>query len=41
MSTDRPKRDAMSIEEATFSNMWEIGAIGEVSEWKGKRQHLQ
>jgi len=24
MSTDRPTRDAMSIEEATISNMWEI-----------------
>jgi len=24
MSHDRPNRDAMSIEEATFSNMWEI-----------------
>jgi hypothetical protein len=24
MSNDRPKRDSMSIEEATVSNMWEI-----------------
>ena len=24
MSDDRPKPDAMSLEEATFSNMWEI-----------------
>ena len=24
MSDDRPKRDTMSIEEATVSNMWEI-----------------
>jgi hypothetical protein len=24
MSDDRPKRDAMSLEEATISNMWEI-----------------
>jgi len=23
MSNDRPKRDSMSIEEATVSNMWE------------------
>jgi hypothetical protein len=26
MSADRPKRDSMSIEEATVSNMWEIAA---------------
>jgi len=26
MSIDRPKRDSMSIEEATVSNMWEIAA---------------
>jgi hypothetical protein len=31
----RPKRDAMSIEEATVSNMWEIAAIAEVLERKG------
>jgi hypothetical protein len=24
MSTDRPTRDSMSLEEATVSNMWEI-----------------
>jgi hypothetical protein len=24
MSTDRPTRDSMSLEEATISNMWEI-----------------
>jgi len=24
MSDDRPKRDAMSLEEATISNMWEL-----------------
>jgi hypothetical protein len=24
MNSDRPKRDSMSIEEATVSNMWEI-----------------
>ena len=35
MSTDRPKRDSMSIEEATVSNMWEIAAIVEVLEQKG------
>ena len=35
MSTDRPKRDAMSIEEATISNMWEVAAIVEVFERKG------
>jgi hypothetical protein len=27
MSNDHPKRDSMSIEEATISNMWEIAAI--------------
>jgi hypothetical protein len=34
MSTDRSKRDSMSIEEATISNMWEIAAIVEVHECK-------
>jgi hypothetical protein len=35
MSEQRPKRDSMSIEEATVSNMWEIAAIVEVLERKG------
>jgi len=35
MSTDRPKRESMSIEEATVSNMWEITAIVEVLERLG------
>jgi len=35
MSDDRPKRDSMSIEEATISNMWEIAAIVELLERKG------
>lgn len=35
MSTDRPKRQTMSIEEATISNMWEIAALVEVLERKG------
>jgi hypothetical protein len=35
MSTDRPKRQSMSVEEATISNMWEIAAIVEVLEKKG------
>jgi hypothetical protein len=26
MSTDRPNRETMSIEEATISNVWEIAA---------------
>jgi hypothetical protein len=30
MSDPRPKRDTMSIEEATISNMWEIAAIVEM-----------
>jgi hypothetical protein len=29
MRDDRPKRDAMSLDEATISNMWEIAAIVE------------
>ena len=33
--SDRPKRDSMTIEEATVSNMWEIAAIVEVLERKG------
>ncbi|MDR4470342.1 MAG: hypothetical protein MRJ68_18930 [Nitrospira sp.] len=33
--SDRPKRQTMSIEEATISNMWEIAAIVEVLERKG------
>jgi len=35
MSTDRPTRETMSLEEATISNMWEIPAIVEVLERKG------
>ena len=35
MSSDRPKRESMSIEEATISNMWEIAAIVELLEQKG------
>jgi hypothetical protein len=35
VSTDRPKRESMSIEEATISNMWEIAAIVELLERKG------
>ena len=35
MSDQRPKRDSMSIEEATVSNMWKIAAIVEVLERKG------
>lgn len=35
MSEQRPKREAMSLEEATVSNMWEIAAIVEVLERKG------
>ena len=34
MSDDRPKRDTMSIEEATVSNMWEIARYFEVLERK-------
>ncbi len=35
MSGDRPKRESMSLEEATVSNMWEIAAIVDVLERKG------
>lgn len=35
MSTDRPKRESLSLEEATVSNMWEMAAIVEVLERKG------
>jgi hypothetical protein len=35
MNDHRAKRDSMSIEEATVSNMWEIAAIVEVLERKG------
>lgn len=35
MSTDRPTREAMSIEEATISNMCEIAVMVEVLERKG------
>jgi hypothetical protein len=33
--SDRPRRETMSLEEATISNMWEIAAIVEVLERKG------
>jgi hypothetical protein len=35
MSDECPKRDSMSVEEATISNMWEIAAIVELLEQKG------
>jgi len=35
MSDDRPRRDTMSLEEATISNMWEIAVMVEVLERKG------
>jgi hypothetical protein len=35
MSSDRPKRQSMSIEEATISTMWEMAALVEVLERKG------
>ena len=34
MNDQRPKRDSLSIEEATLSNMWEIAALVEVLERK-------
>jgi hypothetical protein len=35
MSNHAPKRESMSIEEATVSNMWEIAVIVELLERKG------
>jgi len=35
VSNDRPKRESMSIEEATISNMWEIAGIVEILERHG------
>jgi hypothetical protein len=35
MSTDYPKRETMSLEAATVSNMWEMAAIVEVLDRKG------
>ena len=35
MSSDRPKRESMSIDEATISNMWEIAALVDLLERKG------
>ena len=35
MSGNRPKRDTMSMEEATISSMWEMAAIVELLEQKG------
>jgi hypothetical protein len=32
---ERPKRETMSLEEATISNMWEVAAIVELLERKG------
>ena len=40
MSTDRPTRETMTIEEATVSNIREIAAIVEVLERKGLRQEI-
>jgi hypothetical protein len=43
MSPDRPKRDTMSLEEATISNMWESAAIVEALERKNlcRKQELR
>ena len=35
MSSDHPKRETMSMEEATISIMWEIAALVELLEQKG------
>ena len=39
MNNQRPKRDSMSREEATVSNMWEITAIVEALERKRMLGH--
>jgi len=36
MSNERSKRDSMSIEEETVSNMWEIAAIVEFQEQEAR-----
>jgi len=36
MSSDRPKRETMSLKEDTISNLWEIAALVEVLEQKGR-----
>lgn len=36
MSTNRPTRESMSLQEATVSNIWEITAIVEVFERLGR-----
>jgi hypothetical protein len=40
MSTERAKRDSMSLEEADVSNMWEIAALVELLEQKRLMQEL-
>ena len=35
MNNERPKRDSMSLEDATISNVWEIAAIVEMLERTG------
>jgi hypothetical protein len=35
MSSDRPKRESMYLEELAISNMWEMAAIVELLEKKG------
>ena len=35
MSDQRPKRETMTLEETTASNMWEMAATVEVLERKG------
>jgi hypothetical protein len=35
MNDQRPKRDTMSLEEATISNMWEVAPLVEVLDRKG------
>ena len=40
MNNQRPKRDTMSLEEATVSNMWEIIAIVGVLERERMLGHL-
>jgi hypothetical protein len=41
MSNERPKRESMSIEEATISNMWEIVTALKVTvgHWYGIHLH--
>ncbi|MGH7180959.1 MAG: hypothetical protein ACREJN_03160, partial [Nitrospiraceae bacterium] len=42
VSNDQPKRESLSIEEATSSNMWEMGVLVDVFERsRGSNRHVR